>query len=81
MRCGVDAILPWEAWSGGDKLEEPAGMVKAVNQAVHQHQVAAHPVKEVVCSGIGSVLSGWRRMCWLTMKRRSSELWKDWKSG
>ena len=35
---GVDAILPWEAWSGGDKLEEPASLVEAVNQPVHQDQ-------------------------------------------
>ena len=86
---GVDAILPGEAWSGGDKLEQPASVAKAVNEAVHQYQVSAHPVQEVVCSVIleiclvwhGSVLRGWRRMSWLIMKRRSSELWRDWKSG
>ena len=42
--------MPWEAWSGGDKLEEPTSLVEAINQPVHQDQVAAHSVKEVVCS-------------------------------
>ena len=42
--------MPWEAWSGADKLEEPASLVKAIDQLVHQDQVVAHTVKEVVCS-------------------------------
>ena len=51
--------MPWEAWSGGDKLEEPASLGKAINQLVHQDQVSAHPVKEVVCSLVLKIRLVW----------------------
>ena len=51
--------MPWEAWSGGDKLEEPASLVKAIDQLVHQDQVSAHPVKEVVCSLVLKIRLVW----------------------
>ena len=55
--------MPREAWSSGDELEEPASEVKTVNEAVHQHQVAAHAVKEVVCSVILKVCLVGHRLC------------------
>ena len=61
--CGVDAILAWEAWPAADKLEESSSVVKAVNQAVHQHQVPAQLVKEVVCSVVLEVCLVWHGFC------------------
>ena len=51
------------AWSGGDKLEQPASVAKAVNEAVHQHQVPAHPVQEVVCSVVLEIRLVWHGVC------------------
>ena len=51
--------MPWEAWSGGDKLEEPTSLVEAINQPVHQDQVAAHAVKEVICSLVLKIRLVW----------------------
>ena len=42
-----------------DKLEESSSVVKAVNQAVHQHQVPAQLVKEVVCSVVLEICLVW----------------------
>ena len=53
--------MPWEAWAGGDKLEEPTSLVKAINQSVHQDQVAAHSVEEVVCSLVLKIRLAWHR--------------------
>ena len=46
-----------------DKLEESSSVVKAVNQAVHQHQVPAQLVKEVVCSVVLEVCLVWHGFC------------------
>ena len=43
----------------GDKLEESSSVVKAVNQAVHQHQAPAQLVKEVVCSVVLEICLVW----------------------
>ena len=61
--CGIDAILAWEAGSAWDKLEESPSVVKAVNQAVHQHQVPAQLVKEVVCSVVLEICLVWHGFC------------------
>ena len=53
--------MPWEAWAGGDKLEEPTSLGKAINQAVQQDQVAAHSVEEVVCSLVLKIRLAWHR--------------------
>ena len=63
LRCGVDAVLPGEAWSGGDKLEKSSSMTEVVKQAVHQLQVIAHLVKEVVCSLVLEICLGRRWLC------------------
>ena len=59
--------MPVKAWSGGDKLEQPASVTKAVNEAVHQYQVSAHPVahpvQEVVCSVILEICLVWHGVC------------------
>ena len=62
--------MPWEAWSGGDKLEEPASLGEAINQLVHQDQVAAHSVKEVVCSLVLKICLVWHGVCgeWVAAK-------------
>ena len=62
--------MPWEAWSGGDKLEEPASLVKAIDQLVHQDQVSAHSVKEVVCSLVLKIRLVWHGVCveWVAAK-------------
>ena len=53
--------MPWEAGAGGDKLEEPTSLGKAINQAVQQDQVAAHSVEEVVCSLVLKIRLAWHR--------------------
>ena len=60
-RCGI--ALGGLAWSGGDKLKEPASVVKIINQAVHQNQVSAHAVKEVVCSVVLKIRLVWHGVC------------------
>ena len=66
----IDTILPWEAWSGGDKLEEPASLVEAIDQPVHQDQVAVHSVEKVVCSLVLKIRLVWHGVCveWVAAK-------------
>ena len=40
-------------------MEEPASLVKAIDQLVHQDQVSAHSVKEVVCSLVLKIRLVW----------------------
>ena len=42
-------------------MEEPTSLVKAINQSVHQDQVAAHSVEEVVCSLVLKIRLAWHR--------------------
>ena len=42
-------------------MEEPTSLGKAINQAVHQDQVAAHSVEEVVCSLVLKIRLAWHR--------------------
>ena len=42
-------------------MEEPTSLVKAINQPVHQDQVAAHLVEEVVCSLVLKIRLAWHR--------------------
>ena len=55
--CGVDAVLPWLGWSAGDKLKKSTSLAKAINESIHQQQISAHPVKEIVCSLVLKI--GW----------------------
>ena len=63
LRCRVDAVLPGEAWSGGDELEKSSSMTEVVKQAVHQLQVIAHLVKEVVCALVLEICLGRHWLC------------------
>ena len=42
-------------------MEEPTSLVEAINQPVHQDQVAAHSVEEVVCSLVLKIRLAWHR--------------------
>ena len=68
--------MPWEAWSGGDKLEEPASLVKAIDQLVHQDQVSAHPVKEVVCSLVLKIRLVWHGV-WVCVEWAAAKVLVD----
>ena len=32
--CGVDAVLSWEPWAGGNELKEPTSLAEVIDQAV-----------------------------------------------
>ena len=51
-------------------MEEPASLGEAINQLVHQDQVAAHSVKEVVCSLVLKICLVWHGVCgeWVAAK-------------